>query len=192
MLFYRRRSDKPLGPQYLQDLVTDYRTSKDTNNEDDSDSGEGRLGGLLRSQRGSSSALAGVGAGVMSSQDNSGSGGAGLGNSLMGMSSAPAWDFDTLGEKSDDETGSTTAQGDEVSTSYREREWSPADAAWQSTDDDPTPLTGNSPIDNDSPLHFDTNDMGSHVEDAHADDDRITEIQLNADSSEHAEPEGLD
>lgn len=25
LLFYRRRSDKPLGPQYLQDLVTEFR-----------------------------------------------------------------------------------------------------------------------------------------------------------------------
>ena len=71
LLFYRRRSDKPLGPPYLQDLVYEARhpTSIDGTNEDataeDSDSGEGRLGGPTPSSlHGSSSAFNGAGVGA--------------------------------------------------------------------------------------------------------------------------------
>ncbi|GAB7360330.1 hypothetical protein MBLNU230_g8084t1 [Neophaeotheca triangularis] len=79
LLFYRRRSDKPLGPKYLQDIVeesrnpppaepaveaTDELASKDVN--DESDSGEARLGdpaSSSRQARGSSSvSLHGAGA----------------------------------------------------------------------------------------------------------------------------------
>lgn len=62
LLFYRRRSDKPLGPQYLQDLVSDFRnppqqqtTSNSADESYESDSGEGRLGGPSSILRGSSS-----------------------------------------------------------------------------------------------------------------------------------------
>ncbi|KAJ8603331.1 hypothetical protein MRB53_042184 [Persea americana] len=66
LLFYRRRSDKPLGPPAIQELVLKYRnpsSMNDSANEDgeESDSGEGRLDGLSSTLRGSSS---GIGAGV--------------------------------------------------------------------------------------------------------------------------------
>lgn len=68
LLFYRRRSDKPLGPQYLQDLVNDFRNPPQQNNSADesyeSDSGEGRLGDPSSTLRGSSSNSIGAGAGA--------------------------------------------------------------------------------------------------------------------------------
>ncbi|KAM0716373.1 hypothetical protein Q7P37_007818 [Cladosporium fusiforme] len=68
LLFYRRRSEKPLGPQYLQDLVTDFRNPPQQNNSADeayeSDSGEGRLGDPSSTLRGSSSNSVGAGVGA--------------------------------------------------------------------------------------------------------------------------------
>lgn len=65
LLFYRRRSEKPLGPQYLQDLVADFRNPPQQNNSADeayeSDSGEGRLGDPSSILRGSSSNSTGAG-----------------------------------------------------------------------------------------------------------------------------------
>jgi ubiquitin carboxyl-terminal hydrolase 4/11/15 len=67
LLFYRRRSDKPLGPQYLQDLVTEFRNPPEqanSNSADESygsDSGEGRLGDPSSILRGSSSNSVGAG-----------------------------------------------------------------------------------------------------------------------------------
>lgn len=65
LLFYRRRSDKPLGPQYLQDLVADFRNPPQQNTSADeayeSDSGEGRLGDPSSILRGSSSNSTGAG-----------------------------------------------------------------------------------------------------------------------------------
>lgn len=67
LLFYRRRSDKPLGPDYLQKLVTDFRNPPQNNSADEayeSDSGEGRLGDLSSTLRGSSSNSVEAGAGA--------------------------------------------------------------------------------------------------------------------------------
>lgn len=85
LLFYRRRSDKPLGPQYLQDIVSDFMnpSTADTATEDaeESDSGEGKLGGPDPSsiRLGSSSNFNGAGVGAA---NRGGSGGTGAGNSL--------------------------------------------------------------------------------------------------------------
>ena len=70
LLFYRRRSDKPLGSPALQDLVIEYRNpsppsndTEDANGDADvGESGEGRLGGPITSLHGSSSASAVAGA----------------------------------------------------------------------------------------------------------------------------------
>ena len=87
LLFYRRRSDKPLGPQYLQDIVADFRNPPQQNNSADadeayeSDSGEGRLGDLSSTLRGSSSNSVGAGAGAKAlpqQQAAAGNGSAGL------------------------------------------------------------------------------------------------------------------
>lgn len=167
-----------MGPQYLQDLVTEYHAPRDASNDDgDSDSGEDKLGGLPRSQHGSSSASAGVEAGVMSSQDNSGNGGAGQGNSLMGMTN-DSWSFANLAADNDsagsDDAGSTTAQGGTGdgsaqgdSTIAYEENWQSSDATWQ----------GLSPA----------GDATEHVE--NADDDRVEEIRLGGPSSSHEENE---
>lgn len=88
LLFYRRRSDKPLGPQYLQDLVSEYRTPPEAEENEDGDSGEGKLGGPVHSSQqlgGSSSAS--IGAGVvnptnLSGKGLAGDGGAGAGSPL--------------------------------------------------------------------------------------------------------------
>ena len=89
LLFYRRRSEKPLGPQYLQDLVSEARNpqpAESANDEtaEESDSGEGRLGGPNGSLLGSSSAL--TGAGVAAGNRHAEDGGTGArqaaGNSL--------------------------------------------------------------------------------------------------------------
>ena len=67
LLFYRRRSDKPLGPPALQELVLESRNPRQPETAaegttEESDSGEGRLGGPSGS--GSSSALIGAGVGA--------------------------------------------------------------------------------------------------------------------------------
>jgi ubiquitin carboxyl-terminal hydrolase 4/11/15 len=69
LLFYRRRSDKPLGPSYLQELVTDFRNppQQQADSADESyqsDSGEGRLGDPSSILRGSSSNSVGAGVGA--------------------------------------------------------------------------------------------------------------------------------
>ena len=79
LLFYRRRSENPLGPQYLQDLVKEARNPQQTESATDdaaeeSDSGEGRLGGPNGSLRGPPSALNGLGAGLANLR-NGGDGG---------------------------------------------------------------------------------------------------------------------
>ncbi|KAK3676083.1 hypothetical protein LTR78_003833 [Recurvomyces mirabilis] len=89
LLFYRRRSDKPLGPQYLQELVNDFRNPPeigDATEADDEESGEGKLGGLTPSLHGSSSALVVAGADKTTSGkglNTAGSGSRGVGSSLM-------------------------------------------------------------------------------------------------------------
>lgn len=80
LLFYRRRSDKPLGPEELQALVSEYRNpTASTEDGEDGESGEAKLGGRTLSGSGSSSGLAGVGAGAKSIQKavQGGSGGTG-------------------------------------------------------------------------------------------------------------------
>ncbi len=79
LLFYRRRSDKPLGPPALQELVNEFRNpSADAAADDaeESDSGEGRLGGPNGFSRGPSSAGTGAGAGSLRSGGASGGAGA--------------------------------------------------------------------------------------------------------------------
>ncbi|KAK4546584.1 hypothetical protein LTR36_001801 [Oleoguttula mirabilis] len=87
LLFYRRRSKGPLGSQILQDIVNEAKhlTQSESAGEDpeESDSGEGRLGGPTSLLRGSSSALVAAGAGTNASLRSIASGGApGAGNSL--------------------------------------------------------------------------------------------------------------
>lgn len=120
LLFYRRRSDKPLGPQYLQDLVTEFRNPPaEAACEDataDDESGEDRLGGPApSSQHGSSSALVGAGVGATSNQMGSvGSGGAGAAVRLLtqgpmtssehriyGDTGSTTWGFDGIDETND-------------------------------------------------------------------------------------------
>lgn len=182
LLFYRRRSEKPLGPQYLQDLVTEYRAPKDSSNEDDSDSGEGRLGGPTRSRHGSSSTLAGAGAGAMSRQGNNESGGAGPGNSLMAMNESLSWSFaaieggDGTHEPPDSsDAGSTAAQGSgEDTDSGRGGSAPPYQEAWTAGDGDWPAAEDNT---SESAPLYDT------------EEDRVHEINLNASSSQHADTE---
>ncbi|KAK4503258.1 hypothetical protein PRZ48_006686 [Zasmidium cellare] len=120
LLFYRRRSDKPLGPQYLQDIVNDFRNPPAESAVDDAaaedESGEDRLGGPApSSQHGSSSALAGAGAGAMSTQRGSaGNGGAGTAGLLLtqgettnseermfGHAGNDGWNFEGLDQTDD-------------------------------------------------------------------------------------------
>lgn len=72
LLFYRRRSDKPLGPEYLQELVADFRNPPQQAHSADesyeSDSGEGRLGDPSSILRGSSSNSIGAGVGATTGQ----------------------------------------------------------------------------------------------------------------------------
>ncbi|KAK5137913.1 hypothetical protein LTR08_006682 [Meristemomyces frigidus] len=84
LLFYRRRSEQPLGPQYLQDIVNEARNPTQTESAGEEaergESGEGRLGGPTSS--GSSSAYFAAGAGTNGSVRNPAGGGApGAGNS---------------------------------------------------------------------------------------------------------------
>ncbi|KAF2165326.1 hypothetical protein M409DRAFT_67195 [Zasmidium cellare ATCC 36951] len=125
LLFYRRRSDKPLGPQYLQDIVNEFRNPPaESVVEDaaaDDESGEDRLGGPApSSQHGSSSALVGAGVGATSNQTGSaGSGGVGAAGRLLtqgrttsseertyGNAGNDGWGFDAL-----DQTDDAGAQG---------------------------------------------------------------------------------
>lgn len=64
LLFYRRRSDKPLGPPALQELVAEFRRpSASESGTGEDESGEGRLGGPTSLLHGSPSASA-AGAGA--------------------------------------------------------------------------------------------------------------------------------
>jgi len=69
LLFYRRRSSEPLGPQYLRELVQTARNAPDnpsTTSSDDELAGEGNLGGPHSSRLlGSSSNGAKAGAGAV-------------------------------------------------------------------------------------------------------------------------------
>lgn len=62
LLFYRRRSDNPLGGSQMQQIVRDYDSQRERSGDESSESGEGQ--GLVAntSLRGSPSALTGVGA----------------------------------------------------------------------------------------------------------------------------------
>lgn len=84
LLFYRRRSANPLGPQELQDLVNEERNPHQTEGSvdemaEESDSGEGKLGGPNGSLLGSSSGS--TGAGVGAGNRAAGAGGTGAGRS---------------------------------------------------------------------------------------------------------------
>ncbi|CAK3881100.1 Ubiquitin carboxyl-terminal hydrolase 12 [Lecanosticta acicola] len=100
LLFYRRRSDKPLGPQYLQQLVTQYRLGREEEAAE-SESGEGRLGGPTHSSQqhgGSSSTLAGVAVGKGTSleeRDPAANGGTGAGHNLT---QKPTTTMNSIGE----------------------------------------------------------------------------------------------
>jgi ubiquitin carboxyl-terminal hydrolase 4/11/15 len=72
LLFYRRRSSKPLGPKYLQDLVEEYRNPPADSDLDEAGAGTGevQLDGPLTSLHGSSSASAAAGAGAVKTTSN--------------------------------------------------------------------------------------------------------------------------
>ena len=61
LLFYRRRSEGPLGGPRVQEIVSKF-DKPETSDEDEADSGEARRLDEISSLRGSSSALTGVGA----------------------------------------------------------------------------------------------------------------------------------
>ncbi|KAK4949240.1 hypothetical protein LTR10_011856 [Elasticomyces elasticus] len=96
LLFYRRRSETPLGPQYLKDLVTQTHNASETASApeevEDEESGEGLLDGQKPSRsllHGSSSALVVAGAGTNGSSRNHGTNGStGAGSSLTKRTSA--------------------------------------------------------------------------------------------------------
>jgi ubiquitin carboxyl-terminal hydrolase 4/11/15 len=73
LLFYRRRSSKPLGPKYLQELVEEYRNPPAGPEADGAETGEARLDGPPTSLHGSSSdsAAAGAAAGTTSNRARS-------------------------------------------------------------------------------------------------------------------------
>jgi ubiquitin carboxyl-terminal hydrolase 4/11/15 len=109
LLFYRRRSDKPLGPSYLQELVADFRNppQQQADSADESyqsDSGEGRLGDPSSILRGSSSNSvgAGVGAttGLQHQAQNTLQGG---GNGSAGQQAGQSLKQKTQGTSDDDE-----------------------------------------------------------------------------------------
>ncbi|EME45447.1 hypothetical protein DOTSEDRAFT_52723 [Dothistroma septosporum NZE10] len=129
LLFYRRRSERPLGPQNLRDLVMESRNPPAESTADDLDeagSGEDKLGGPTHSSRGSSSALAVAEAGVTSRQSHAGNGGAGANNnptqkttmtneemSEARYGGSTGWDFGSIGvdaANNDGDGDSTKAQ----------------------------------------------------------------------------------
>jgi ubiquitin carboxyl-terminal hydrolase 4/11/15 len=110
LLFYRRRSDKPLGPQYLQDLVTDFRNppqqqAPSADEASESDSGEGRLGDPSSILRGSSSNSVGAGAGAtglqLQARSTTQGGGSGSAGQQAGQNLKPR----TLGTSDDEGIG---------------------------------------------------------------------------------------
>lgn len=124
LLFYRRRSNSPLGPPELQKIVTDYRNPQLTNGDecDENEAGEARLGGPVHSlqhQHGSSSALVGAGAVGTSRIDANGS----LGvdsplttrqmttNELSTLSDG-GWSFSAINGNNDNDDDSTKAEYD--------------------------------------------------------------------------------
>lgn len=130
LLFYRRRSPTPLGPQYLQDLVLESRNptppqepaATDDPAAEESDSGEGRLGGAHGS-RSSPSGLGGAEAGKSNSL-RAGNGGVGarLGqdnNRQMMRMDGTDWNFTSLddgikaGDGSDNDSVTANADNDE-------------------------------------------------------------------------------
>lgn len=125
LLFYRRRSATPLGPQYLQDLVHDYRNppeaeqqpSADEAAAEEDESGEGRLGGPTSSLHGSSSALVAAGAGTNGSASAStrANGSAGVGSSLTTKTTTTSMGTSRLGseEAAADEGGGVRFFGPE-------------------------------------------------------------------------------
>lgn len=127
LLFYRRRSDKPVGPPPLQELVQKFRdpTQSDsaTDDADEDMSGEDKLGGPISLLHGSPSGSAGAEAGAMIIHSTAGGTGASAGThpipSQMTMSAddavlygphqrlapptyehEPSWSFDTLNNES--------------------------------------------------------------------------------------------
>jgi ubiquitin carboxyl-terminal hydrolase 4/11/15 len=70
LLFYRRRSSKPLGPKYLQELVEEYRNPPAESEADGAEPGEARLDGPLTSLHGSSGDSAAAGAGAATTTNN--------------------------------------------------------------------------------------------------------------------------
>ncbi|KAK3655304.1 hypothetical protein LTR22_010334 [Elasticomyces elasticus] len=107
LLFYRRRSETPLGPQYLKDLVTQTHNASETASPpeeiEDEESGEGLLDGRKGSSLRSSSALIVAGAGTNGSNRNPATNGStGAGSSLTKRTSAQSDGDDTdspLGHK---------------------------------------------------------------------------------------------
>ncbi|KAK5708444.1 hypothetical protein LTR97_000985 [Elasticomyces elasticus] len=91
LLFYRRRSETPLGPQYLKDLVTQTHNASESPPEEveDEESGEGLLDVRKGSSMRSSSALVVAGAGTNGNNRNPATNGStGAGSSLTKRTSA--------------------------------------------------------------------------------------------------------
>jgi ubiquitin carboxyl-terminal hydrolase 4/11/15 len=126
LLFYRRRSDKPLGPQYLQDLVTEFRNppqqAHSADEASESDSGEGRLGDPSSILRGSSSNLVGAGAGATGQQLQARSTTQGGGNGSAGQQVGQNLKPRTLGT-SDDEGISLDEDNNKQYANLNESSW---------------------------------------------------------------------
>lgn len=192
LLFYRRRSDKPLGPQYLQDLVTEFRNPPaEAACEDataDDESGEDRLGGPApSSQHGSSSALVEAGVGATSNQMGSGgSGGAGAAVRLLtqgpmtnsedrmfGNVGNNGWGFDGIDE--------TNGAGDSL-----------LDAVDDNGDADSTKAQYEDVNDNDSGFGGDTMDLDleQHSFDGYEDDSNVFHVEHAPEMPGHVDATG--
>ncbi|KAF7719981.1 Ubiquitin carboxyl-terminal hydrolase [Penicillium ucsense] len=112
LLFYRRRSDKPLGGPVLQNIITKFKTGENDSTAENSRSssplGDGkRLGGSSRNgssrasvRRGASRQVDGGGSGPATPETKSSDDEHDVSNPLDDMFSGPSWSFERPGESS--------------------------------------------------------------------------------------------
>ena len=153
LLFYRRRSEKPLGPQYLQDLVTEFcnppQQANSADEASESESGEGRLGDPSSILRGSSSNSVGAGVGAttglqLQARSTTQGGGNGSAGQQVGQNLKPR----TLGT-SDDEGISMEEDNNKQYGNHGGQSWS-FDALDEMTNNADTDAEMAISIDNDS------------------------------------------
>lgn len=123
LLFYRRRSDKPLGPPSLQQLVEDFHNPpQQTNSADEayeSDAaGEGRPGDPSSTLRGSSGHSVGAGVGALTgtpAQSQSRVLGVGAGSGSAGRLAGEGLNMKSLGTNSSDDDEGIGMDEDDLS-----------------------------------------------------------------------------